>query len=297
MGKPIVTNLVLLLIALIWGFGFVPQRLGMDYVGPAAFNGMRFLLGAISLLPVLFLSKSVSLESLFNWPTLRLSSLLGGILFAGASLQQISIQFTSLANVAFISGLCVIVVPIIGFFIGYKYKLVVWIGGFVAIAGLYLMTGSNGAIALKGDLLALLGAVFWAIHLLLLAKKAAKYNQLVLAFYQFLLCGLLSVLLAAGFEDRLLPEVAAGYIWPVLNGVIVVGLAYTLQVFVMQYAEPFSASLILALEAVFGAMAGYLIFNEQLATAALLGALMIFVGCTLAQSSGSQSKASKMETS
>jgi drug/metabolite transporter (DMT)-like permease len=296
-SKPIVTNLVLLLIALIWGVGFVPQRLGMDYVGPVAFNGMRFLLGSICLLPVLCLSKSVSLESLFNWPTLRLSVLLGCILFAGATLQQISIQFTSLANVAFISGLYVIVVPIIGFFIGYKYKLIVWFGGFIAIAGLYLMTGSNGAVALKGDLLALLGAVFWAVHMLVLAKKAAKYNQLVLAFYQFLYCGLFSVLLAAGFEDHLLPDVAAGYIWPLLNGVIVVGVAYTLQVFVMQHAEPFTAALILALEAVFGAMAGYFFFNEQLAAAALVGALMMLVGCTLAQLPGSQAKISKMQTS
>jgi drug/metabolite transporter (DMT)-like permease len=296
-SKPIVINLALLLIALIWGVGFVPQRLGMEYVGPAAFNGMRFLLGALSLLPVLFLNKSVSLQSLFNWPTLRLSLVLGALLFAGASFQQISIQFTSLANVAFITGLYVIVVPIIGFFIGYRYSIIVWFGGFVAIAGLYLMTGSNGAIALKGDILALLGAVFWAIHMLVLAIKAAKYNQLVLAFYQFLFCGLFSILIAAGFEDRLLPEVAAGYIWPLLNGIIVVGVAYTLQVFVMQHAEPFAASLILALEAVFGAMAGYFIFNEQLGAAALVGAVMMLVGCTLAQLPGSQAKISKMEAS
>ena len=81
MGKPIVTNLVLLLIALIWGFGFVPQRLGMDYVGPSAFNGLRFLLGALSLVPMLWMLKSVTVESLINWPTIRLSLMLGGILF------------------------------------------------------------------------------------------------------------------------------------------------------------------------------------------------------------------------
>lgn len=295
MSKPIVTNLVLLLIALIWGFGFVPQRLGMDYLGPAAFNGLRFLLGALSLLPVLCLSRSVNIESLFNWPTLRLSLLLGSILFAGATFQQISIQFTSLANVGFITGLYVIVVPIIGFFIGYRYKIIVWLGGFIAIAGLYLMTGSNGAIALKGDVLALIGSVFWAIHMLVLAKKAAQHNQLVLAFYQFLFCGLLSVLVASGFEDRLLPEVATGYIWALLNGIIVVGVAFTLQVFVMEHAEPFAASLILALEAVFGAIAGYLIFDEQLAAAGLVGALMMFMGCVLAQLPGSQSKVVKSE--
>jgi drug/metabolite transporter (DMT)-like permease len=211
-------------------------------------------------------------------------------LFGGATFQQISIQYTSLANVAFITGLYVIVVPIIGFFIGYRYKLIIWIGGLIAILGLYLMTGSNGAIALKGDILALIGAVFWALHLLVLARKAGDHNQLVLAFYQFLLCGLLSFCVAIGFEDRLLPTTVEGFMWPVVNGVLVVGIGYTLQVMVMEHAEPFAASLILALEAVFGAIAGYFIFDEHLVAAALMGALLMLVGCALAQLPNAETK-------
>ena len=288
MKNPIITNLSLLLIALIWGLGFVPQRLGMEYVGAAAFNALRFGLGAFTLLPILILSRSINLKVLTDPDTIKLGISLGGLLFCGAIFQQLSIKFTSLANVAFITGLYVIVVPMIGFFIGYKYKLIVWFGGLIAITGLYLMTGSNGNVALKGDLLALIGAIFWAVHLLVLAKKAANHNQLVLAFYQFLFCAILSAIVSIGFEDRLLPEVVEGYIWPVLNGVIVVGFAYTLQVVVMEYAEPFSASLILSLEAVFGALAGYYVFSEQLANAALVGAAMMLLGCVLAQLPGSQ---------
>jgi len=288
--NPIVNNLVLLLIAIIWGFGFVPQRLGMEHLGPAAFNALRFGIGALTLLPIVLMTRSITRGVLLHPSTIGLGLVLGGLLFGGATFQQVSIQFTSLANVAFITGLYVIVVPIIGFFIGYKYKLIVWIGGFIAMVGLYLMTGSNGDLALKGDMLALIGAVFWAIHLLVLARKAGGHNQLVLAFYQFIFCAGLSAVGALLFEDRLLPAQSAGYLWPAVNGILVVGIAYTLQVMVMEFAEPFAASLILSLEAVFGAIAGYLIFAEQLASAAMLGAVMMLLGCLLAQMPGSQSE-------
>lgn len=291
MKNPIVNNLVLLLIALIWGFGFVPQRLGMEDMGPAAFNALRFGIGAATLFPIVLLNRSITWGVLSHRSTIGMGLILGGLLFGGATFQQVSIQFTSLANVAFITGLYVIVVPIIGFFIGYKYKLIVWIGGLIAMLGLYLMTGSNGEIALKGDMLALIGAVFWAIHLLVLARKAGNHNQLVLAFYQFTFCAVLSAIGALMFEDHLLPTEVKGYLWPAVNGFLVVGIAYTLQVMVMEFAEPFSASLILSLEAVFGAIAGYFIFSEQLASAALVGAFMMLFGCILAQLPGSEKAA------
>lgn len=286
MKNPLVINLTLLLIAVIWGFGFVPQRLGMDYLGPAAFNALRFGLGALTLVPLLLLlNRRSNFSALSNRSTLVMGLLLGCLLFGGATFQQISIQYTSIANVAFITGLYVIIVPAIGIFIGYRYRLIVWLGGLLAMVGLYLMTvaGSQGENALKGDFLALVGAVFWAIHLLVLAKRAGSHNQLVLAFYQFVFCAVFSAVTALAFEATLLPLETAGYIWPALNGVLVVGVAYTLQVLVMEHAEPFSASLILSLEAVFGALAGYLVFSEQWGMAALVGGLMMLLGCVLAQ--------------
>ena len=154
------------------------------------------------------------------------------------------------------------------------------------------MTGGSFELALKGDLLALVGAVFWAVHLLVLAMKAGQHNQLVLAFYQFTVCAVLSVLAALLMEDRVLPEQTIGYLWPLLNGVIVVGVAYTLQVIVMEHADPFAASLILALEAVFGALAGYIIFAEILGLSGLVGAVLMLVGCILAQLPDSQKEVS-----
>jgi len=288
MNNTLKINLGLLLIAFIWGIGFVPQRLGLEYLGPSAFNALRFAIGALTLIPILILFKSVSLSALRN--SFLLSLLLGSLLFLGAAFQQAAIQYTSLANVAFITGLNVIFVPILGFFIGYRYALIVWFGGLLAIAGLYLMTGSSTELSLKGDLLALVGAVFWATHLLTLAKKAGDQNQLTLAFLQFTVCAMLSAVVALGFEERLLPATIEGYLWPMVNGVIVVGIAYTLQVIVMEYAEPFTASLVFSLEAVFGAAAGYIVFSETLGLTGLIGAGLMLIGCVLAQLPGSQHK-------
>lgn len=276
-------NLVLLLIALIWGFGFVPQRKGMDFLEPAAFNAWRFGLGALTLLPLLLWQKKSLAEDFFKSSTLLLGIALGGMLFGGALFQQVSIQYTSLANVAFITGLYVIVVPVIGLFIGYHYGLIVWAGGLIAVVGLYMMTGGGSELALKGDILALIGALFWAIHLLVLAKKAGNHKQLVLAFYQFVFCAVFSVIASLIMEDHLFPATLEGYLWPAVNGIVVVGIGYTLQVMIMDKADPFTASLIFALEAVFGAVAGYLFFAEILSNAGFIGATLMLVGCVLAQ--------------
>ncbi|MBL4671461.1 MAG: DMT family transporter [Arenicella sp.] len=283
MKKPILVNFVLLFIAVIWGVGFVPQKLGMQYLGPAAFNALRFALGALTLVPVMLLMKSVSRSDFINQPTLVMAFLLGSLLFGGALLQQIGLQYTSIANVSFITGLYVIVVPLIGYFLGYRYGLIVWGGGIIAVAGLYLMTSGGDMGSVKGDLIAMVGAVLWAMHLMLIAEKAAKFNQIVLSFFQFVFCALLSLVVAALYESKILPTEVRGYLWPLVNGIVVVGAAYTLQVIIMDHAEPFSAALILSLEAVFGAIAGYLWLSEQLGLAALVGAAMMLLGCLLAQ--------------
>ena len=283
MRSAVSVNAVLLMVALIWGFGFVPQKLGMQYLGPAAFNALRFALGAMTLLPVMWFMKSISKSDLFDYPTLVWGCVLGLLLFLGALLQQISLLYTSVANVSFITGLYVIIVPLIGYFLGYRYGLIVWCGGVIAISGLYLMTGGGDAGALKGDLIAMLGAAIWAIHLLVIAEKAAKFKQVVLSFFQFVFCAIFSLSVAILFEQTILPDDLIGYLWPLINGVIVVGVAYTLQVVIMDHAEPFSAALILSLEAVFGAIAGYLWLSEHLSLNGLIGAALMLTGCVLAQ--------------
>lgn len=283
MKNALTINGLLLVIAFIWGFGFVPQRLGMEHLGPAAFNAWRFAFGALTLIPLLVLMKKSVRGSRIKRSTVFLGVGLGALLYGGALFQQISLQYTSLANVAFITGLYVIIVPVLGLLIGLKYRALVWLGGLIAVGGLYLITGSNTEIGLKGDLLALFGALFWALHLLVLARQTADHHQLALAFYQFLVCAIFSALTALAIEPNLMPMQVSHLFWALVNGVVVVGIAYTLQVMVMEHADPFAASLILALEAVFGALAGYLYFNEILSTSAAIGAMLMLVGCLMAQ--------------
>lgn len=283
MKSKLAVNATLLLIAFIWGVGFVPQRLGMEYAGPYAFNALRFFFGALTLLPVLMLRGLASNKDMSNVSTIGSGFLLGLLLLGGATFQQISIQFTTLANVAFITGLYAIIIPVIGFFVGYRYSGIVWFGGIIAIIGLYLMTGVGGQLSIKGDLFALIGAIFWAVHILVLVYMVVKHNQLILAFYQFLFCAILSAGMSLGYESHLLPDEAMGYIWALLNGVIVVGIAYTLQLIVLEYAEPFVAAIVFSLEAVFGAVAGYLVFAEKISLIGFFGAVLMLVGCVLAQ--------------
>ncbi len=276
----------LFLIAIILGVGFVPQKLGMEYLEPSAFNAWRFALGALTLLPVIRFASNrlVSEETTQSAKaTLLLGVALGVLLFFGALLQQLALLQTSVANVAFITGLYVIIVPALSFFLGVRYAAIVWLGGITAMVGLYLMTGGTQSPSLKGDAIALLGAVMWALHILVLSIKAGAHPQIKLSAYQFGFCAICSVIFSLTFERALFPEQLMGFLWPLVNGVVVVGFAYTLQVVIMDKADPFSASLILSLEAVFGAMAGYWVFDESFTAAALLGAGLMLVGCLMAQ--------------
>jgi drug/metabolite transporter (DMT)-like permease len=279
---PFVTNSTLVLVALIWGAGFVPQRLGLETLEPMAFNAWRFAFGALTLM-CLFSFIRVGKTEFFSKEVLAAGLILGSLLSLGAGLQQISLGLTKVANVAFITGFYVIFVPVIGLFFKHRYSLITWMGGGMALAGLALLSGFQGEISTTGDGLALLGAFFWALHLLAITHFVARYNQYALAFYQFVFCALISLGANLVFETQLLASQVDGYFWALLNGVFVVGIAYTLQVVALKNSDPFVASVILSLESVFGAMAGYWFFQEILGFYGLIGAGLMLVGCIFAQ--------------
>jgi drug/metabolite transporter (DMT)-like permease len=285
--SPLLVNGMLVLVAFLWGAGFAPQRLGMESLDAMAFNAWRFGFGALTLIPVFFLMRLKFSE--FMQPQAILGALVLGILLsAGAGLQQMSVGMTKLANVAFITGFYVILVPVLGLFVAHRYPMITWVGGIFALIGLALLSGFTGELSLtdvglQGDLLALIGALFWALHLLAITYYVARYNQFVLAFYQFVFCALISAGVSIGFEERVIPTDNMGYVWALLNGIIVVGIAYTLQVIVLKQAKPFVAAVIFSLESVFGALVGYWFFNEVLGLYGLAGALLMLFGCILSQ--------------
>lgn len=285
--SPLLVNGILVLVAFLWGAGFAPQRLGMESLDAMAFNAWRFGFGALTLIPVFIVLKLKFSE--FTQRKAILGGLVLGILLsAAAGLQQMSVSMTKLANVAFITGFYVILVPVLGLFAAHRYPLVTWLGGVFALIGLALLSGFTGELSLtdmslQGDLLALVGALFWALHLLAITYYVARYNQFVLAFYQFVFCALISAGYSIGFEDRVVPTDNMGYVWALLNGIIVVGIAYTLQVIVLKQAKPFVAAVIFSLESVFGAMVGYWFFDEVLGLYGVIGALLMLFGCILSQ--------------
>ncbi len=275
-------NGLLLFVALLWGLGFAPQRLAFDGLEALAFNFWRFIFGALCVFIVAYMQPS-SRSHLRARSTIRSGMLLGILLFLGAAFQQMSIEHTKLANVAFITGMYVVLVPVIGLFFAKHYPFITWVGGICALSGLALLSGFDGNIYFLGDGLALLGAVFWALQLWAVSVWVGQHNALSLAFYQFLSCALLSLIASFIFEPSVLSSTWSAYFWAVLSGVLVVGLAYTLQVVALKRADPFIAAIIFSFESVFGALVGFYLFDENLSAAGVIGASLMLFGFILAQ--------------
>ena len=288
---------LLLLAAAIWGFAFVAQRVGMDYVGPFTFNGVRFALGSLSLVPLLVAGRKRPTPSESAPPHIRTKSLLllgglaGIVLFAGASLQQIGIVYTTAGKAGFITGLYVILVPILGLFWRQRPGAWTWFGALCAAAGLYLLSITGRLSISPGDLLVLWGACFWAGHVLIVGWLSPKLGPVRLAFLQFVTCSLLSLLTAVFTEPIALQGICDAAIPILYGGLLSVGVAYTLQVVAQRSAPPAHAAIILSLEAVFAALGGRLILSEALSSRELLGCAFMLVGILVSQRGKSHTNA------
>lgn len=280
-------NLLLLLTALIWGAAFVAQRMGMDHMGPLTFNGVRFALGTLALLPLIGHMETRRTMPAASMQTLiRGGLLMGGALFLGAWLQQFGLCFTTAGKAGFITGLYVVFVPLIGVFLGHRYGLGTWGGAGLAIAGMYLLSVHETFSIGKGDALVLLSAVFWGVHVILvgaLTRGLAAVDAIRLAAVQFAVCSLLSLFGAALFEEISLAGLWAGIIPILYGGLMSVGVAYTLQVVAQRDARPAPAAIILSLEAVFAVLTGWIMLGETLTTQAMLGCLLMLGGMTWSQ--------------
>lgn len=281
-------NLILLITALIWGFGFVAQRMGMDHLGPYAFNVCRFLVGALSLLPLLFfLRKKGSASTDFNPSFWKFSIFAGFALFGGATLQQVGIQYTTVGKAGFITGLYVVIVPILGLCLRQKIGRWTVIGCILAVLGLYLLSIKQDFSIGWGETLVLIGAFFWAVHVQVIgAANKRNLNPMKLALVQYLVCAALNLLLSLLFETFLFDQVilASGAI--LYAGIVSVGIAFTLQVIAQKKVDPSRAAIILNLEAVFAVLAGWLFFTELLTIKEWLGCSLMFLGMILSQMKG-----------
>ena len=275
----------MLLTAAIWGFAFVAQRVGNAYMGPFTFNAIRFSLGAVALLPLLFWQrkKGVDLPQV-HWRKLAFPVLLTGlVLFAGATLQQVGLLGTTAGKAGFITGLYVILVPILALTWGKRTHPAHWVGAVLAVVGLYFLSVKSGFSISPYDLIVLVGAFIWAGHVHLIDRYAGKVGPVRLAIFQFAITGVLSAFVAVLFETIDLAGIMAG-IWPILYGAFLsVGLAYTLQIVAQRRADPAHAAIILSLEGAFAALGGWLILHETLGLRGLIGCGLMLTGTMVSQ--------------
>jgi drug/metabolite transporter (DMT)-like permease len=264
-------DLLLLITAIIWGFGFVAQRAGMDHVGPFTYNAARFLLGGLCLIPLSRWGTNHRPPIAKPCNAFSAGTLAGLVLFVAANLQQIGIQFTTAGKAGFITGLYVVFVPILGIITGQRTGKCTWIGALLAAYGMYLLSVQGTLQIATGDLLVLFSAVFWALHVLVLGFLSPRTNPIRLARDQFFLCSLLSMGVAVLLEEIDLRLIIAAAIPILYGGLISVGAGYTLQVVAQQRAEASHAAILLSLEAVFAALGGWLLLGEQLTLRATLG--------------------------
>lgn len=276
---------LMLLTAMIWGSTFVAQSMGMDHIGPFLYTGLRFLLGALVVLPLVLLARPQSdkAQRKFSRKMLAGSLALGVVLTLGINLQQIGLMFTSVTNSGFITGLYVILVPVFGLFIGMRTGLGTWGGALVALVGMLLLSVNDDYSIASGDWLQLLGAACWAVHVLLVGALAARYDAIRVAFVQFVVCAFVSLLLAILFEELIWDSILLAGPAILYGGLLAVGIGFTLQVVAQKDAITSHAAIILSLEAVFAALAAWALLGETLSPRGLLGCALMLTGMLLAQ--------------
>jgi len=277
--------LCLFLTSLIWGFAFVAQVQGMEFMGSLTFGGVRFALGALSLLPVILLFERGRGAPGELKQTLRTGAMTGVILFVASTLQQYGILLTQSAGKSgFITGLYTVLTPIFSIALGKKPGLLTGLGAVSAFAGLYFLSAPEGLGRVTlGDVLLVAGAVFWTLHIMAVDAFAPRVRPIRFSAVQFCVCAVLSLIAMALFEQPTLGALWAGRV-PLLYGAFLsVGVAYTLQIVGQRHVEPSRAAIIFSLESLFAALGGFLLLREVMGWKQYLGGALMFLGIVLSQ--------------
>jgi drug/metabolite transporter (DMT)-like permease len=291
-------DLLLLAAAAIWGFAFVAQRAGMELIGPLTYNGVRFSLGLVSLLPVLLFSLRTGAgrktgggpeaalhpaEAVKRPPRrgprlLAWGCLIGFLLCAACAFQQMGLVFTTAGKAGFITCLYVVLVPLFGVFLGTRSGPGGWIGAVLAVSGLYLLS-VHGSVSLnKGDLFVFISSFFFAAQTLLVAKTSSRFHPIVFSFVQYAVSAVLSLAAALFTEEIRVRAILSAWLPLVYGGVFSVGLAYSLQITALRKAHPTHASILLSLAGLFAAAGGFLILGERLGGREITGGLLMLAG-------------------
>ena len=279
--------------AMIWGLSFVAQNEGMNYIGGFTYNGIRMLIGSAVLLPIIIYNKKKNTQPLTKEKkNKKLKSdsvrilLVGMCLFAGSNLQQFAFNHTEVGKIGFITSLYMVIVPIFSLLLKRRPPFTVWIGVILGTAGLYFICiGDNASFSMgKGELLTLLCAIAFALHILVIDKIASDIDSVVLSCGQFFVTGLLSCILMFIYEEPDISSIKQAIIPILYSGAISSGVGYTLQIVGQKRTDPTIAAMLMCLESVFSVLFAYILPpHEQLMPIEYIGCGVIFVGIIIAQ--------------
>lgn len=282
-------NIILFITAIIWGMSFVAQSVGMEYIGPNTFMGIRTLMGGIVLLPVIFiLDKSKKKQDTYR-PTnmkklIKYGVICGLFLCVAQTLQTYGLQTTTTAKSGFLTALYIIFVSVMGVFVGKKLTGKMVLGIITAILGMYFLCLFGESVSFNmGDGLTVLCAVFFAGQILCIDKFVADIDGLKLSCTQFLAAGIINIILMFILETPDMENILACSTSLLYSGIMSCGVAYTLQVIGQKYADPTSASIIMSLESVFAAISGWIILSQTMSLPQIAGCLLMFAAIVLVQ--------------
>lgn len=287
----IISTIELFIVALIWGTAFVAQSVGMDYLGPCAFNASRFTVGAIILIPVIFLVKAMDKKEGKSAQYSLHDTIKGGIccgcaMAAATLFQQFGLLYTTVGKAGFGTSLYIIIVPFLAVVLGKKITGRTWLAAIIAIVGFYFMCISETMTINKGDLLVLVCAILWSVHIHIVDHFAPRANGVMMSSIQFAVSALICTTGALLTESFTWSDIAACSFPILYAGVMSCGIAYTLQIIAQKNVEPTIACLIMSLESVFSALAGLVILGEKMSAIEVFGCALVFTGVIIAQLPG-----------
>ncbi|MDR2657478.1 MAG: DMT family transporter [Oscillospiraceae bacterium] len=276
--------LLLLATAVIWGTGFVAQRMGMRQLGPLTFGAARFTIASIALGIPTYLLRHVrkTAGALPLKGSMRGGIVCGVILFAACTAQQVGLVTASAGKAGFLTALYIVATPMLGTLLGQRSSKAMWGAVTLALIGMALLCWQSGSGLETGDIWLIVCAVIYAGHIHAVARFAASIDNLMLSWIQTTVCALCTVVAMLIVERPVWVDIAASWQPIIYGGVLPIGIAYTLQVFGQRGAHPAVASLIMSLESVFAAVFGRVILGEVMTGRQTAGAALVFIASAAA---------------
>ena len=290
MKQQIKSSLILLLTATIWGVAFVDQSVGMEYIGPFTFNAIRCVLGGLVLIPVILVLKKKKETGAENQEKEDKKTLWAGgiacgvILCIASNLQQFGIMEASVGKSGFFTALYIVMIPVIGIFIGKRPGIKLWFCVALAVVGMYLLCMKDGSFTIeRADIMLLLCALVFSFHILVVDYFSPKVDGVKMSCIQFFVCGVLSAVGMLFTETPDISNIQAAWLPLLYAGLLSCGVGYTLQIVGQKGINPVIASLIMSLESVISALAGWVILGQVLSPKEILGCVLMFVAIIITQ--------------